>query len=89
MVWGTTVDVNQAVQQFRDFIERFVDERTGSPKYPALLSEIRTASGSALGLDCRDLHSWAPDLYKQMITYPQEIVPAFDIVVNDLLDLLG
>eukprot|EP00474_Spongospora_subterranea_P009488 CRZ09946.1 hypothetical protein [Spongospora subterranea] len=86
VVWGTTVDVGLAMAQFRDFVLQFIDERTGAPKYPALISEMKTASATAIGLDCRDLHSWSTTLYQQLVTYPQEMVPAFDLVINDMLE---
>ncbi len=35
-------------------------------------------------LDCTNLYEYDPDLYKQLILYPQELIPIFDIEVNTI-----
>lgn len=44
-----------------------------------------------LSLDCQHLHSYDPELYRLMTTYPQEIVPVLDVVVNEVFqeEILG
>ncbi|CEO96340.1 DNA replication licensing factor MCM4 [Plasmodiophora brassicae] len=86
VVWGTTVDIGEARNRFREFFLTFIDERTGHPKYPAILRELRLVSSPNIGLDCADLAEADYGLYQQLITYPQEIIPAFDTVVSELWD---
>ena len=38
---------------------------------------------SYLNLDCLHLKSFNLELYKQLICYPQEVLPAFDVAVNE------
>jgi len=49
----------------------------------AMLQEILERETMALNLDCSNLAAFDPELYKQLVAYPQEIIPIFDIVVND------
>ena len=76
------------------------DGARGAPKYPDVILDVIRRGEHSVDLDCADLHSYDEELYSQLISYPQEIVPLFDIVVNDiaatlvrgdaaLLDLLG
>jgi DNA replication licensing factor MCM4 len=37
-----------------------------------------------LNLDCLHLKSYNVELYKQLICYPQEVLPAFDLSINEL-----
>lgn len=37
----------------------------------------------AFNLDCHNLHSFDPELYNQLVQYPQEVIPIFDFVVQE------
>lgn len=37
----------------------------------------------AFNLDCRNLADFDPELYNQLVQYPQEVIPILDIVIND------
>ena len=54
------------------------------PKYPSVILDTIRRGESSIDLDCLDLHSYDEELYSQLISYPQEIVPLFDIVVNEV-----
>jgi len=84
-VWGTTVNVNDCSQRFRRFIRNFEKEDSMGEVayYVAMLQEILEKESTIINLDCQNLHAYDPDLYKQLVAYPQEIIPIFDIVIND------
>lgn len=35
-------------------------------------------------MDCIHLKSYNAELYRQLVCYPQEVIPTFDMTVNDL-----
>ena len=37
-----------------------------------------------LNVDCRDLYAWDKTLYTQLIDYPGEVIPLFDMETNAL-----
>lgn len=37
-----------------------------------------------MNINCDHLKSYNEELYRQLISYPQEVVPTFDMAVNDL-----
>ena len=78
LVWGTNVNINDSKERFGRFFHGFLGE-SNLPKYPVLLRETILAGGTALNLDCSNLESYDPDLYMQLVHYPQEIIPIFDL----------
>jgi DNA replication licensing factor MCM4 len=64
-----------------DFSDLQDDSR---PKYPDLILDVIKRGENSIDLDCKDLHSYDEELYSQLISYPQEIVPLFDIVMNEI-----
>ena len=97
-VWGTNVNIAEAQSRFRRFIANFQgmqaravvrdfveeDDLGQSPKYPDLILDVIKRGENSIDLDCGDLYSYDEELYSQLISYPQEIVPLFDIVMNDI-----
>ncbi|EDV29052.1 uncharacterized protein TRIADDRAFT_35366 [Trichoplax adhaerens] len=49
-----------------------------------LLEEINTLEEPFLNLNCNHLYQFDADLYQQLINYPQEVIPTFDMAVNDI-----
>ena len=37
-----------------------------------------------LNFNCRHLKDFDADLYRQLVAYPQEVIPTFDMAVNEL-----
>lgn len=37
-----------------------------------------------LNVNCGHLETFDKDLYQQLICYPQEVIPTFDMVVNEM-----
>ena len=46
-------------------------------------TQIVEKESTSFNLDCQNLYEFDRDLYSQLIAYPQEIIPIFDIAIND------
>ncbi|KAJ3562215.1 hypothetical protein NP233_g9712 [Leucocoprinus birnbaumii] len=55
--------------------------------YENLLRRMRHTGETNLNVDCRNLQAYPPakKLYGQLIKYPQEVIPAMDQVLKDLM----
>lgn len=95
VVWGTNVIVHQCKTKFKVFLMRFIDpdvERDeisenidiNQPIYMQKLEEIHTLEEPYLNVNCAHLKTFDEALYRQLICYPQEVIPAFDMAVNEM-----
>ncbi|PSN29765.1 DNA replication licensing factor MCM4 [Blattella germanica] len=95
VVWGTNVVVSQCKEKFKKFVLRFVDpnpeedERSdemnlNEPLYLQKLQEIHTLEEPFLNVNCSHLEAYDPDLYRQLVCYPQEVIPTFDMAINEM-----
>ncbi len=41
-----------------------------------------------LSVNCDHLHRYNRDLYSQLVRYPQEVIPTFDMATNELFSRL-
>lgn len=85
VIWGTNVNVQETQNKFSKFITEFIgDDNEGSdePKYIRLMQEIKETARGFINIDCADLYAHDTVLYQQLIRYPQEVVPIFDLVVQ-------
>ncbi|KAF7723233.1 hypothetical protein EC973_002171 [Apophysomyces ossiformis] len=96
LIWGTTVNIHEAMVSFRNFLTNFtlahrkrkfgqtVTEDDKRPFYPQLLRRIHESQSYCVNLDCRNLKAY-PDthkLYDQLVKYPQEIIPLMDHTIT-------
>ncbi|KAI4468321.1 dna replication licensing factor mcm family member [Holotrichia oblita] len=95
VIWGTNVSVAQCKEKFKQFILRYIDpeaeddERTeainlNEPLYLQKLEEIHTLEEPFLNVNCNHLETFDEGLYRQLICYPQEVIPTFDMTVNEM-----
>lgn len=86
VVWGTDVAIAECRDKFIKFIQRFAEPNavTNEPLYGQKLEEINTLEEPFLDVDCEHVKIFDPKLHRQLICYPQEVVPAFDAAVNEL-----
>ncbi|XP_018783057.1 PREDICTED: DNA replication licensing factor MCM4 [Bactrocera latifrons] len=95
VVWGTNVVVHQCKTKFKVFLMRYIDpdvERDeisenidiNQPIYMQKLEEIHTLEEPYLNVNCAHLKTFDEALYRQLICYPQEVIPAFDMAVNEM-----
>uniref|UniRef100_A0AAX7TFR6 DNA replication licensing factor MCM4 n=1 Tax=Astatotilapia calliptera TaxID=8154 RepID=A0AAX7TFR6_ASTCA len=95
VIWGTDVNVGTCKEKFQRFLQRFVDptstedENAGldlnEPLYMQKLEEVqfllRNINVSPL---VPQISSFDAELYRQLTCYPQEVIPTFDMAVNEL-----
>lgn len=93
VIWGTDVVVSDTKEKFRKFVCDFVDEDAEDmgegfdpllPVYMQRLDEIHVLETPFLNIDCGHLKTFDADLYRQLICYPQEVIPTFDMAVNEV-----
>ena len=80
-IWGTNVDLDDVNRRFRDFIINYRVNET--ILYPDLIETAIEAESWNVNINCQNIHSFDADLYKQLISFPQEVLPVFDEVVNN------
>lgn len=101
VIWGTDVNISDTKKRFRKFLETFVDDLPGAggespsatadrvePCYPQRLEEINTLEEPFLNVNCDHLLRFNRELYSQLVRYPQEVIPAFDLAANELFTKL-
>ncbi|CAG9762182.1 unnamed protein product [Ceutorhynchus assimilis] len=95
VIWGTDVSVANCKEKFKQFILRFIDvnaeedERTddmnlNEPLYLQKIEEIHTLEEPFLNVNCSHIERFDEDLYRQLVCYPQEVIPTFDMTVNEM-----
>ncbi|XP_060524654.1 DNA replication licensing factor MCM4 [Cylas formicarius] len=95
VIWGTNVSVAECKEKFKQFILRFIDvnaeedERTddmnvNEPLYLQKLEEIHTLEEPFLNVNCAHIETFDLNLYRQLVCYPQEVIPTFDMTVNEM-----
>ncbi|XP_068014896.1 DNA replication licensing factor MCM4 [Melanerpes formicivorus] len=94
VIWGTDVNVAACKEKFQRFLQRFIDpigkedEDVGlnlnEPRYMQRLEEINIVGEPFLNVNCDHLRSFDENLYRQLICYPQEVIPTFDMAVNEI-----
>ncbi|XP_040027161.1 DNA replication licensing factor MCM4 [Gasterosteus aculeatus] len=94
VIWGTDVNVGTCKEKFQRFLQRFIDptssedENAGldlnEPLYMQKLEEISVVGDPVLNVSCLHVQSFDAELYRQLICYPQEVIPTFDMAVNEL-----
>jgi DNA replication licensing factor MCM4 len=95
VVWGTNVIVTHCKDQFKRFIQRFIDPEAendelpenmnvSEPLYLQKLNEIHTLEEPYMNINCSHLQAFDNQLYKQLVCYPQEIIPIMDMSVNEM-----
>ena len=47
-------------------------------------SQINMIGEPFLNINCLHLKSFDADLYRQLVNYPQEVIPTFDMAVNEM-----
>lgn len=95
VIWGTDVVVNRCKDKFKSFISTFVDMNAevdetnpdmdlSQPLYLQKLDEIHQAEETCLNVNCSHLETYDKELYSQLVRYPQEVIPTFDMALNEM-----
>jgi DNA replication licensing factor MCM4 len=89
VIWGTDVNVQSVQNDFENFLTTFRaadDEDDETSKYMRMMNEAKYSASSHVDLDCMDLYSHKPQLYQQLVRYPQEMVPIFDDTLQTVFE---
>ncbi|XP_055536897.1 DNA replication licensing factor MCM4 [Wyeomyia smithii] len=95
VVWGTNIVVSECLKKFKDFIMRYIDPdaaqdeisegmNLNEPLYMQKLEDIHTLEEPFLNVNCAHLKTFDEILYRQLICYPQDVIPTFDIAINEM-----
>lgn len=95
VIWGTNVAVNECKATFKQFLMRYIDPgaeqdeiseniNLSEPLYMQKMDEIHTLEEPFLNINCTHLKTFDESLYRQLICYPQEVIPTFDMAVNEM-----
>lgn len=95
VIWGTDVNVNTCKDKFKRFLLRFVtsEEREdedcpgvdlAAPLYMQRLEEVSVIGEPFLNVNLEHLRLFDADLYRQLVNYPQEVIPTLDMAANEL-----
>uniref|UniRef100_A0AAY5EE24 DNA replication licensing factor MCM4 n=1 Tax=Electrophorus electricus TaxID=8005 RepID=A0AAY5EE24_ELEEL len=92
--FAITEALNRAFVCLQRFLQQFIDptSREGEnvsldlnePLYMQKLDEISVVGEPVLNVNCGHVQAFDADLYRQLICYPQEVIPTFDMAVNEL-----
>ncbi|XP_032875598.1 DNA replication licensing factor MCM4 isoform X2 [Amblyraja radiata] len=94
VIWGTDVNVAACKQKFQRFLQRFIDPSAkdddvvgldlNEPLYMQRLEEMNLVGEPFLNVNSSHLRAFDTELYRQLVCYPQEVIPTFDMAVNEL-----
>ncbi|XP_053687480.1 DNA replication licensing factor MCM4 [Sabethes cyaneus] len=95
VVWGTNIVVSECLKKFKDFIMRYIDPdaaqdeisegmNLNDPLYMQKLEDIHTLEEPFLNVNCTHLKTFDETLYRQLICYPQDVIPTFDVAINEM-----
>lgn len=91
VLWGTDINVDEIQVKFRNFLLNYTEEDSMSdtPNYIQLLNEIRQTEIYVLTVNCDHIYLFDRTLYQQLVNYPSDIIPLFDLAANDLFRQLN
>lgn len=89
VVWGTNINTSDAQQRYKNFLTNFVDpsqkdELNSVPHYMEQMKQISETQVYVLNMNCNHLYEFDSTLYNQFISFPSEMIPYFDAVVNQM-----
>lgn len=80
-IHGTNISVEKSTEAFKDFWENFKDIE-GNVFYDRVLREAIASHVTNINLNGENIYQHNPRLYADLITYPEDLIPLFDWVVN-------
>jgi len=95
VIWGTDVVVEDCREKFSRFLKTYKCSEFDSQEHPGIVPDqpfyLQKLEGLAyrthslwLDLDCEHLKEFDPVFYRQLINYPSELIPIFDMATNEL-----
>ncbi|KAJ2387102.1 MCM DNA helicase complex subunit, partial [Coemansia sp. RSA 2611] len=97
-IWGTIVQVREVMSTFKDFLLHFTaahrppadhamtEAELQEPVYPGQIRRMHETEILQLNVDAQNISAYAParGLYRQVVNYPQEVLPIMDYVLTEL-----
>lgn len=89
VLWGTTINVDDAEARLVKFIRTFkpstaTSEEDSKPIYLDQLQHLAETGGSVVNVDMSHLASSDEGMYRKLINYPNELVSVFDAVIGKI-----
>merc|ERR1711953_369337 len=99
VIWGTDVSVQTYKTKFRKFLEHFIvseidpDEKfdefnANEPLYVQIMEQVNDLEEPYMNVNAGHLKKFDEqnntELYRQLICYPQEVIPTMDMAVNEM-----
>ena len=94
IIWGTTVQVKKVYNIFYTFVQEFKNQGEFSPFYIKQFEIAARTGRHIVNIDCSHFYGHftrdailtrdAKELYLQLVSYPQEVIPVLDMVIEDL-----
>ena len=89
VLYGTNINSNEVQTKLKNFLMTFIkmgddDNFDQEPFYVQRLKEINDTEIYALEVDCEHLFEFDEAVYRQLVNYPTDIIPIFDLVVTQL-----
>ena len=83
------INTSDCQQRFKNFLTNYTLEKdrdsiSGMPYYMNQLKQISETEEYILNLDCNHLFEFDPQLHRQFINFPCEMIPYFDAVINQM-----
>lgn len=95
VIWGTDVSVAACKAKFKKFLETFIDPdveedekldgfNPTEPLYLQKLEQVNDLEQPFLAINAGHIQMFDEDLYRQLVCYPQEVIPTMDMAVNEM-----
>ena len=93
VIWGTNINTNDVQMKLKNFINNFEEIRDDDDDdddeqyiresyYMTKLKEVRQQDQNVLEVDCDHIFQFDPTLYRQIVDYPTDVIPIFDLMVT-------
>lgn len=76
-VHGTNISVEKSQASFAKFVREFQDSE-GQAHYARMVEEAVASGVTNINLNTQNLHSFDAELYNQLVSYPEDLIPLFD-----------
>nr|XP_014288044.2 DNA replication licensing factor MCM4-like [Halyomorpha halys] len=88
VILGTDIVAQRCMAKFKKFILNFVGKYSKDSEPELLyfnnLEKICVIEKPFLNVNCAHIEEYNPDLYRQLVSYPQEVINLFDEAANKL-----
>jgi len=96
VIWGTNINAGEVSNKLKNFIHTYVEmddaddeadedmQYEKKPYYIEKIKENREMEEYVLEVDCDHIWQYDRGLYRQIVDYPSDIIPIFDLVVSQV-----